>query len=382
MIKIKKDLVLIKPKHVIPTSKKLEVIGTINPGAARLPNGDIALYVRVIEKLIQDEDEKHYFSPRMVGKHEFNMILDKFKKEEVIQKNSLDIVFKDYTKRLNFISHIKKVILDPSGIKIKNIEQEPIIYGLSWDGELGIEDPRITKMKDHYLMTYVSLAQETNISTSMAISNDCENWYRRGLIFREQNKDVVLFPQTIKERYVAINRPEGSFEFTSPHMWMSFSTDLHLWGHSRSIILSKRGSWDSGRIGAGPPPLKTEKGWLLLYHSVLQKDIPPNDFLFNKIKKLFGFETEPTSRYVYVVGAALFDLDNPRKILAKTKDPLIFPKKSYEKGILENKDVVFPTGLVEDLNGKDLLLYSGGGDVVTSVKKISLGEIFNKLEKV
>jgi len=382
MIKIKKDLVLIRPRHTPPTSQKLEVIGTINPGAARLPNGDIVLYVRVMEKLIQDEDEKHYFSPRMVGKHEFNMVLDKFKKEEIIQKNKLDIVFKDYTKRLNFISHIKKIILDSSGMKVKRIEQEPIIYGLFWDGELGIEDPRITKMKDHYLMTYVSLAQETNVSTSMAISNDCENWYRRGLIFREQNKDVVLFPETINKRYVAINRPEGSFEFTSPHMWMSFSTDLRLWGHSRSIILGKRGEWNCGRVGAGPPPLKTEKGWLLFYHSVLQKEIDGDNSLMNKLKKLFGKEIEKENRYSYVVGAALFDLDNPRKILAKTKEPIILPKKSYERGVLENKDVVFPTGLVEDLNGKDLLLYSGGGDVVTSVKKISLGEVFDRLEKV
>ena len=78
----------------------------------------------------------------------------------------------------------------------------------------------------------------------------------------------------------------------------------------------------------------------------------------------------------------MLDINNPEKILAKSKNPIILPIKKYEKGTFEKKDVVFPTGLIEDLNKKDLLIYSGAGDIVTTVKKVSLNEIINNLEKV
>mgnify|MGYP001608379878 CR=1 FL=1 len=76
MIKIKEEKLLVSPKDFYPSSKELEIIGTINPAAIRLPNNEILLYVRVIEKLITDEDERYYYSPRMIGESEFKLILD------------------------------------------------------------------------------------------------------------------------------------------------------------------------------------------------------------------------------------------------------------------------------------------------------------------
>ena len=90
------------------------------------------------------------------------------------------------------------------------------------------------------------------------------------------------------------------------------------------------------------------------------------------INKLLGKETKTFS---YNIGVALLDLNNPEKILAKTKSPLILPNKKYERGTLEKKDVVFTTGIVIDKNNKDLLLYSGGGDIVTTIKKVSFDDL-------
>ncbi len=375
MIKTKEQKLLIKPSDINPSGKEFEVIAVINPAAIRLPNNDIILYARVIEKLIKDENEKHYYSPRMIGKEKFKIKLDRFNKKLVKEKNRLDFVLKDGTKRLTFISHLRKVVLDRTGFKIKRIEKKPSFYGLSWDGELGIEDPRITKINDLYVMSYVSLSRNENVSTSYAISNDCINWYRRGVIFSEQNKDVALFPERINEKYIALNRPEGSFEFSSPHIWLSYSKDLEHWGEASSLRLSKKSSWDSGRVGTGPPPIKTEKGWLLLYHGVIE---PKEESGF--IKKLKEVFYHKEKRIKYAVGAALLDLKNPKKIIAKSQVPIITPRMKYEKGTFEDKDVVFPTGLILDKN--DLLIYSGGGDVVTTVKKISLTEILNSLKNI
>ncbi len=373
MIPIRKEDVLVEPKDVKPTSKDFEVIGTFNPAAARLPNGDIALYVRVTEKLIKNESEEYYFAPRFDGEKSFSMKLDRFNKKDVTSKSNVDIQFKDYTKRLFFISHLRRVILDKTGFKIKSIDHKPTFSGLINDGELGIEDPRIVKLGDRYAMTYVSLSRQENLSSSLALSDDCINWERKGAIFSEQNKDVVLYPEMVRGNYFVFNRPEGGFEFTPPHMWMASSKDLVNWGKNRPLELSKKGHWDYERIGAGAPPVRTDDGWLLLYHGVIEKS-------FDAPAVGSGSSVVNTTS-TYEVGAALFDLKNPRKLIAKSNEPIISPKKKYEqKGFVNN--VIFPTGLVQDQNDKYLLLFSGGADTVTSVKKIAIRDILNRLEKV
>ena len=378
MIEIKEERVIIKPSNIGASSSEFKVLAVINPAAIRLPNKDIILYIRVIEKLIKTEDDRYYYAPRMIGESSFNITIDKFEKKTVSEKNPLDIVFKDGTKRLTFISHFRRVILDKTGLKIKSIDKRPSFYGLSWDSELGVEDPRITKIGKLYLMTYVGLSKSANVSTYLAVSSDCKNWYRRGIIFQEQNKDVVIFPELVNKKYLALNRPEGTFQFSQPHIWLSYSGDLEEWGKAIPIDLAKKGEWDADRVGAGPPPLKTSKGWLVIYHGVKEYSQRANT-LIKKIKAIFG---KREKRLSYNVGAVLLDLNRPNKIISKSKNPIILPINKYEKGTFEKKDVVFPTGIIEDLNKKDILLYSGGGDIVTTIKKVSLEDIMSKLERV
>ncbi len=379
MINIEKESVLVEPKDVKPTSAYFNVLGTFNPGAMRLPSGEIILYVRVVEKIKKEEDEKHYFSPRCSGKDKCDVVIDKFGKKEMESKSEMDFVFKDGTKRLTYISHFRRVVLDRTGFKVKSIEKTPSFQGLTNDGEYGIEDPRITKFGDGYLMTYVALSNEGNVSTNLAVSNDCLNWERRGIIFRMQNKDVVIFPEKINNHYVAFNRPEGNFQFSPPKIWISYSEDLKLWGNSRPVVLSTKGHWDYARVGAGAPPIKTEKGWLLIYHGVTEHHKKPKgveEFMKNLIGKS-GEEFHTT----YSIGVALFDLNDPGKLIAKSPHPIIFPMKKYEReGFVDN--VVFTTGLVKDENGKDLLFYSGGADRVVTVKKIAFKDVMSSLEKV
>ncbi len=374
MIPVKKEAMLVSPKDIKPISKKFIVVGTFNPAAARLPNKDIVLYVRVTEKLKNEagEDENYYYTPRCIGDKACNIELDRFKKSDVKIKSDSDIIFKDDTKRLLFISHLRRVILDKTGFKVKSIDKKPTFTGLKTNGELGIEDPRIVKIGENYIMTYVSLSRLGNISTSLAVSKDCMKWDRKGMIFSEQNKDVCLFPDKFRKFYYGFNRPESGFQFSPPHMWIASSKDLVNWGHNRPLLLSRRGKWDYERVGAGPPPVKTPRGWLLLYHGVVGGD-------FNAPIVVSGSSVVRTSAS-YEVGAALFDLNYPRNLIAKSPGPILSPSKPYEKkGFVNN--VIFPTGLVPDLNGEDVLLYSGGADTVTTVKKIALKDIFKAMKK-
>ncbi len=381
MVKIKKERVLISPQDIKPSSPELMIIGTFNPGAARLANGDIMLYVRVWEKLKKTEDEDYFYSPRMEGSDKFKLVVDKFEKKLVSNSSDFDVIFKDGTKRLTFISHFRRVILDGTGFKIKQIDNKPSFFGLTWDGELGVEDPRITKIGNLFVMTYVSLSRNENVSTSYAISNDCIKWYRRGVIFSEQNKDVVMFPEMINNEYVAIERPEGSFEFSHPHMWLTYSKDMQLWGRQHPMILSKKSDWDFGKVGAGAPPIRTQKGWLLIYHGVIigkRKNI-----IEGIIRRMDIFESifgRLSSRdVIYCAGAVLFDLNDPRKVIGRSKVPILFPLKKQDVADFGNLRVIFPTGAVLTEDGRDLLIYCGAGDKITTVKQVSLKKIFKKI---
>ena len=373
MIPVKKEVVLVTPKDIKPSSSKFEVVGTFNPAATRLPNGDIVLYVRVAEQMKKgtSEDDKYYYAPRCTGEKTFKINFDRFKKEEAKTKSRKDIIFKDATKRLLYMSHFRRVVLDKTGFKIKSIDKKPSFTGLKSNGEFGVEDPRIAKIGNEYAMTYVSLSGQENVSTSVAVSKDCVNWKRKGTIFSEQNKDVVLFPQKINNHYYAFNRPEGSFEFTPPHIWVASSKDLIEWGENKPLKLSRKGAWDYKRAGAGPPPIKTKKGWLFLYHGVIEKNADaPVVVSGSSVVKV-------TSKYE--VGAALLDLKNPRKIIAKSSGPILAPIENYEeKGYVNN--VIFPTGLIQD--GDDLLVFLGAADSLTEVKRISLKDVLNSLKRV
>lgn len=359
-----KEALLITPEMIKSSSKYLEVIGTTNPAAVRGEDGKIILYVRVIERLKILQDKKYFYSPRMVGKEKFELTIDKFNKKDVVNSSEFDIIFNDTTKRLTFVSHLRRVVLDESGFNIISIDKKPTFYGITTDSELGVEDPRIVNIEGKYVMTYVSLSRKENISTSLAVSDDLKTWDRKGIIFGEQDKDVVIFPEKIKEKYIAFDRPEGNFEFTPPHIWIGYSDDLISWGDLKSINMFKKNDEDYGRIGPGCPPIKTNDGWLLIYHTVRsKKDDKNNEF------------------YTYSGSAALFDLKNPSRLLAKS-DPIILPNQDYELKLYQKKRIVFPTGVVVDKNGKDLLIYSGGRDVITSVRKMPLKKIMDSMRKI
>jgi beta-1,2-mannobiose phosphorylase / 1,2-beta-oligomannan phosphorylase len=395
VIKIQKEEVLLTVKDFKPTSRKFMILGVLNPGVVRLPDGKVMMFARVIERLIKYEDEKYCYSPRMVGKDNFKIKIDKFSKDIIDESSDTGFIFKDGTKRLTYYSYFARVILSKSGFKILSIDKKPSFYGLSDDGELGVEDPRISKIKDMYVMTYVSLSREQNISTSMAVSYDTINWERKGIIFGEQDKDVVLFPETINGKYVAFDRPEGNFQFSQPHIWIAYSENLTSWGGLKPIECVYEEHGFCPRNGAGPPPIKTEKGWLLLYHAVTEfKEEEQEKEIINKLKKIVKLKSDVIKKIselnidmikkttLYSVGGALFDLNEPEKLIGKSTSFLIVPDSKHDSSGFENKRVTFPTGLIYDANGKDLIIYSGGADVLITARKVNLSEILESLKKV
>src|SRR3989344_7466124 len=268
--------------------------------------------------------------------------------------------------RLPTISHLRKILLSSDGMNVEKISDFPDFFGLKNDGDFGVEDPRITYLAEEkkYAMSYVSVSMDSGVSTSLATSKDLEHWKREGIIFRQQNKDVVIFPEKINGYYVALHRPEGTMIFDKPSIWISYSKDLIFWGKDKAMIKPSKCGWDHLRIGAGTVPIRTDEGWLEIYHGV----------------SLTQFN-DPGSHKIYSAGAFLTDLKKPGKVIARTPnhEPLFKPKLKSEKSGFVN-DVIFPTAAISDKANKNLLIYSGASDSSIVARKIKIGDILNSLK--
>ncbi|PIN89433.1 glycosidase [Candidatus Pacearchaeota archaeon CG10_big_fil_rev_8_21_14_0_10_34_76] len=360
-----KGNLLLKPEDFKPSLKNWSVTGILNPAAIRMPNGKIMLYVRVAENASHKHGKKLVCPIMVHDRGSRNIKYQEIHEKDITRKGVEGEVFlKEGLCRLPTISHFRRVILSKSGLKVEKIDQRAAFLGRKNDGDFGVEDPRIVKIGDRYYMTYVGVSMFEGISTYLAVSNDLEKWERRGLIFREQNKDVALFPEIVNGEYVALNRPESTMHFTKPGIWISYSKDLVYWGKDKNLMRPRENSWEGERIGGGCPPIKLKEGWLMIYHGV----------------KSEKNEESGEDENIYSAGAVLLDLKNPEKIIARSpKDtPLMKPEAKLEKfGFINN--VVFPTGVVPD--GRDnLLVYYGGADSYIFVRKFSIKSILKHMK--
>lgn len=355
-MKIEEKL-LLKPEDFKPSFKNWIIEGVLNPAAIRLPNKKIMILARIAES--RTKHKKLKTCPVVSTQEEYKQHFKEIHKGKIFKMDGNIVHLAEGICKLTTLSHFKKIILNENGFDVEKIYQNPAFTGRKGDGEYGVEDPRIVKIGNQYVMTYVTISDKEGVCTSLAVSKDCLNWERKGIIFREQNKDAFLFPEKINKKYVALHRPEGFFEFSKPSIWISHSPDMIHWGEEKVIMQPRKNSWEQRRIGGGPPPIKTKKGWLIIYHGVKNKK----------------------NKSVYNAGAALLNLKQPEKVIARSKKnkPLLIPKNKYEKqGFINN--VIFPTGAVPTLDGKSLLIYSGGADKFVSVKKISFKDIFKNMK--
>jgi len=247
-----------------------------------------------------------------------------------------------------------------------------------------IEDPRVVKIDQHYYMTfayrpytfncfptgyripdYTALVgtidgPENNTMSGIAVSDDLVHFTYVSTINPSQHcddRDVILFPGKIKGRFAILERPKDFVDKKSgldkPSIWIAYSDDLKSWTKP-TLIATPRYAWEGSKIGAGAPPIKTEMGWLLIYHAVDDAD-------------------------TYRVGAMLLDLENPSKVLYRTKTFLMEPTEYYEKYGLIIPNVIFPTGAV--IHNGLLHIYYGCCDTAIGLATVPIKELLNYLIK-
>jgi len=232
----------------------------------------------------------------------------------------------------------------------------------------GIEDPRITMIDDDIFITYVVLSDyvkfRPTVSSALAVTKDFLEFSKMGIISNpvEDNKDIVFFPEKFAVKnsgskrketlYLSLRRPSHfigpEYGTDKPSIWLYKGSTLTEMNEHKVIIKPEQ-DWENLKIGAGPAPIKTKKGWLLIYHGVNQEK-------------------------VYRAGGVILDLNDPSKVISRSSRPILEPFEPYERfGDVNN--VVFPTGTA--IIDNNLFLYYGGADKVCCVATVDLDTLLD-----
>lgn len=226
------------------------------------------------------------------------------------------------------------------------INNEPIKIKSNLDESTPFEhayDPRVCRIDDKYYVTWCNGYHGPTIG--VGYTTDFENFTQLENAFIPFNRNGVLFPRKINGKYAMFSRPSDNGHTPFGDIFYSESPDMEHWGHHRHVMSTKRGyGWQSTKIGAGPIPIETDEGWLLIYHGVLTS----------------------CNGYVYSMGAAILDLDEPWKVKYRTKPYLLSPQKIYEC-VGDVPNVTFPCAALADADTGRIAVYYGAADTVTAL---------------
>ena len=225
-------------------------------------------------------------------------------------------------------------------------------------------DPRITCIDGTF---YITLAMDTDDGCYLGLAEtaDFEDFSFKGIVSTEPARNGVLFPERIGGKYMMLLRPNRGVNAgisSGSEIHLAESDDLLTW-NSRGTVMSGRPHYWDELIGSGPPPVKTAEGWLHIYH---------------------GIATHFASANIYQTGVVLLDLNDPQKVLARSRFNILEPREAYElTGQVPN--VVFPSGMIVDkidANGyarpeSELFVYYGAADTVVGLVTATVGELLD-----
>ena len=211
-------------------------------------------------------------------------------------------------------------------------------------------DPRVTWLEDRFYVTWCNGYHGPTIG--VGYTHDFDTFFQLDNAFLPFNRNGVLFPRRIGGAYGMLSRPSDNGHTPFGDIFFSESPDLVHWGRHRHVMAPIPWTWESTKIGAGPTPIETPEGWLLIYHGVLTS----------------------CNGYVYSMGAALLDLDQPWKVIARSRDYLLSPQVPYEQ-VGDVPNVAFPCAALVDEQRDRLTIYYGGADTVVCMAHGSLSEV-------
>lgn len=239
-----------------------------------------------------------------------------------------------------------------------DIEEEPIKF-ICDDAEIGNfvygYDPRVCWIEDRYYITWCNFYHGATIGA--AYTFDFEKFYQTENIFLPFNRNGVLFPRKINGKFAMLSRPSDNGHTPFGDIFYSESPDMTHWGCHRHVMEAK-GGWGWTKVGAGPIPIETTEGWLLIFHGVMTS----------------------CNGMMYSMGAALLDIEKPWKVIYRAKPYLLNPRELYEC-VGDVPNVVFPCATLHDADTGRIAIYYGGADTVVCLAFTQVDELIDFVKK-
>ena len=335
---------LLTPSDIRPSTDGMEVTCLLNPGAFRFRD-KTWLLLRVAERPAQKPGKTSFpvLDPEAGVK-----ILEFDNSDPRLDLSDPRVISYDGRDYLTTMSHLRLVSSD-DGIHFSEPEGSLPILGKGELETFGIEDCRVADLEGQYCLTYTQVS-EHGVGVGLISTRDWKTSTRHGMIFSPHNKDCALFEEKIGGKYYALHRP-SSPELGGNYIWIAESPDLEHWGNHRCIAHSRDGYWDSARVGAGASPIKTERGWLEIYHGANENNR-------------------------YCLGVLLLDLEQPWKVVARSEEAVMEPLESYERDGFFG-EVIFTNGHVID--GDEVTIYYGASDSVVCAARFSIRELLDSV---
>ncbi len=217
-------------------------------------------------------------------------------------------------------------------------------------------DPRLVRIDDVYYIVWCDDMHGASIG--LGRTEDFKRFIRMSNPLLPFNRNGVLFPRRIGRKYLLLSRPSDSGHTPFGDIFLSESPDLIYWGNHRYVMgKGGQGWWQGVKIGAGPAPIETTEGWLLFYHGV----------------------SSTCNGFVYSFGAALLDIDDPSRVMYRTRDYLLTPEMDYETtGFVPN--VVFPCAALSDAGTGRIAVYYGAADTHIALAFARAEELIDEIK--
>jgi predicted GH43/DUF377 family glycosyl hydrolase len=339
------------------------VLGAFNPGLTRLDNGNLLMMVRIAEALRKPIFDAHVHAIRWDGESGGNgrYVLDAWPLEHAETADPRKFMLRGGSWKvmaLTSLSWLLPVELTPDGLDIVAMHYDKAIAPHNSLQCYGIEDARISRVGDQWMMTTCSVSPERH-ATTLYTSNDGLNWTYDGLVLDHQNKDMLIFEGRIDGNFWAQTRPLGDLYFAyppgsewraGPSINLAYSPDGRFWRpcdkpgirpHAKTVA--------TARMGGGAPPILTDEGWLTLWHGVEPHEIVG----------------------IYRTYWSLLDRDDPSIVVRTEHAPLLEANASLTQPLEHQmyvRDVVFTTGIVDA--GDHYVVASGEADLACRMTHI------------
>jgi len=336
------------------------VLGAFNPGFTRLPNGDLLMMVRVAEALRAPIVGQDIHAIRWDADGDYH--LDAHALASADTRDPRKFLLREHHHKvmaLTSLSWLLPVQLSPDGLEVRQVHYEKAIAPARTYQEYGVEDARISLIDGVYYMTTCSVSAQRH-STTLYTSSDGLNYELQGIVLDHQNKDMLLFEGRIGGKFWALTRPLGDLYFAyhpaspylgGPSINLASSPDaLHWKPFENPGIRPRKGTTTTARMGGGAQPIRTDAGWLVLYH---------------------GVETHGVVG-IYRTFWALLDLEDPSRTLRlEDHAPLLEPNPALTEPLKDQMyldNVVFTTGVVD--HGDSYIVASGEADLACRITHI------------